>query len=225
MKEHPMSKTNKVKQQINEAIVRILDKMSDRLTGVARQTRQNTDAIAALTDRQRVDTAGTLTRLNTLNEDIEAVKDYAAHVDQTNNDREARQTVRDQSNVQSLYNLRDSVQKSFDVVRKDVESLVVRAQRFNERLGQIESQNLILTSRMDALASSALSAHLQRFDETLPQGHAWVNKKLTGVYDSITELEERTKQVERLLALYEDLRKAQAAFAEANGAFLSGPKA
>jgi len=220
-----MSKTNKVKQQINEAIVRILDKMSDRLTGVARQTRQNTDAIAALTDRQRVDTAGTLTRLNTLNEDIEAVKDYAAHVDQTNNDREARQTVRDQSNVQSLYNLRDSVQKSFDVVRKDVESLVVRAQRFNERLGQIESQNLILTSRMDALASSALSAHLQRFDETLPQGHAWVNKKLTGVYDSITELEERTKQVERLLALYEDLRKAQAAFAEANGAFLSGPKA
>jgi hypothetical protein len=67
---------------------------------------------------------------------LERVKEVAFE----NNKREEAQTLRDQSNVQALTNLRDSTEKAFNQVAADVKSLLTTVQRLNERVGQVESQ-------------------------------------------------------------------------------------
>jgi DNA repair exonuclease SbcCD ATPase subunit len=135
----------------------------------------------------------------------EAIAASLAKVKAENDDREARQAMRDQSNVQSLVNLRDSTAKAFDQVKKDVQELINRVERANSRINQVENQNLILNG--------------------MPVGHEWVNKKLSGVYETCDDFETRVRKLEELLKLYENLRKAQNDFAIANGAFLAGPAA
>ena len=56
---------------------------------------------------------------------------------------------------------------------------------------------------------------------SMPSDHVWVNKKLTGVYDSLTDQEQRIQKMEALIEKYETLRKAQADLARVNGNFLS----
>lgn len=193
---------SKLNFQINETVTVILNRISDRLTRVARDTRQNTDAISALTDKQRTDIEAQQERLAALADKVstfEEFQKYQARVNKFNDEQEARQTLRDQNNVQSLYNLRDSTQKSFYAVREDMKSLVARAQRFNERLGQIESQNISMASSISLISN--------RTAESVPYDHVWVNKKLTGVYDSINEIETRVKELEKATTR-EELRKA-----------------
>jgi hypothetical protein len=93
--------------------------------------------------------------------------------------------------------------------------------RLRERLTAVETLQQDLLER-----AKKVIVEVNRYQTTpvLPVGHEWVNKKLTGVYDSVEDLEARIEKVEKLIALYEGLRKAQIAFAEANGAFLAGPK-
>jgi hypothetical protein len=197
-----------VQSQILSKVTDLFNNFAGRLARLGVQTGKNTAAIEALQDKQRVN-------VGTLSESIKDAQAETARVKQENDDRETRQTLRDQNNVQSLVNLRDSVQKAFIAVEGDIESLVKSSQRLNERIGQAESQNLILASRVNAIAQETLSAG------ALPQGHIWVNKKLSGVYDTTDDLEKRVKELEAILALYENLRKAQAALAQANGQFVT----
>lgn len=136
---------------------------------------------------------------NTLVERIEAV-------DFKNNKREEAQTLRDQSNVQSLVNLRDSVAKAFDKVAADVKQILNQITYVKDRVAKLEVQNEMLAK---APGSS------------MPSDHVWVNRKLTGVYDSLTEQEQRIEKLEALIEKYETLRKAQADLARENGNFLS----
>jgi hypothetical protein len=121
-----------------------------------------------------------------------------ALVKKENDDREMRQIVRDQNNVQALHNLKESVQKAFDQVKTDVQSLT----KVDLRLKELIKEAFVPTGG-------------------LPAGHEWVNKKLTGVYSQFDEVETRLAQAEKLLAVYEKLRKAQAEFAKANGEFVN----
>lgn len=197
-----MSKGN-VKSQILAKVAGLLDKFSDRLVATARETRQNTDAIAALRDELRLKFGKLEGELANTDGRIDASLEKA-------DEREGRQTLRDQNNVQSLTALRDSTAKAFTQVRADVEELLKRIQRLNERAGQVESQNAILVSGQKLIPN--------QIDQKI------VNAKLEGIYDVTGDLEVRIQYLESLLALYEGLRKAQNDLAVANGAFLAGPK-
>jgi len=229
---------SKVKLQILSKVTDILDKFSDRLTSIARQTRQNTDEIAALQDRVRLNVGTLSTSVVDLLEDrrkvsqtfIEVQKDFSEKlsvVKAENDKRENAQALRDQNNVQSLVNLRDSTAKAFTQVRQDVESLLKTIQRLNERVGQVESQNVSLASSV-SLISNRTEDIKQKLSASAPVAptlsHVWVNKKLTGVYEQVDEQEVRIQKLENLLSLYENLRKAQNASVVANGEFLAGPK-
>ncbi len=215
-----MAKKKNLKSQLITTVGVLFERLTERLNRIGVQTRKNTAAIEALQDKQRaVIREALVQRGAALSEDIKDVQAETARVKQENDDRETRQTLRDQNNVQALVNLRDSAAKAFNDVKLDVENILKFIQRLNERVGQVESQNAILGSRVNAIAQETLSAG------ALPQGHVWVNKKLSGVYDTTDDLEKRVKELEATLVLYENLRKAQAALAQANGAFLAGPKA
>lgn len=214
------------KANVAGTLAALLSRIQSRLDKVGRETRQNTDAIATVTDQFRVKVGGLegtvldqkrLTfgrdeqlreKLNGLGQEVNAVKKVVE-------DREGRQTLRDQNNVQALVNLRDSTAKAFDQVKRDVETLLQQIQRLNERVGQADSKAGI------ALASAVTKAQ----QSGLPSDHVWLNKKLTGVYDTTDDLETRVKKLEKLIELYEGLRLAQVRLAEANGAFLAGVKA
>jgi vacuolar-type H+-ATPase subunit I/STV1 len=206
---------------MNEALVALLSKIQSRLTQVAGQTRLNTDAIATLQDDVRLKvgrlqeqvTPQKWTSKTTLIRRHETLTESVAeHIDRFNrfaeevNKREAQQTLRDQNNVQSLTNLRDSTQKAFAQVRADVTSILNTLQRLNERVGQFESQVSVLKS---------LKVAPSEIDQSI------VNSKIMGVYNVTENLDARIAKLEDLLEKYEALRKAQAAFAEANGKFLS----
>lgn len=96
--------------------------------------------------------------------------------------RDAHQAARDQNNVQSLVNLKDSTQKGFDQVRQDVESLLKTIQRLNERLGQVETHDVILTS--------LVNQPQEKIDQSI------VNSKLSGVYNVTEDLDRRIRSLE-----------------------------
>jgi chromosome segregation ATPase len=215
----------KVNKQVSDprtTLAALLDKIQSRLIHTADKTRQNSDEIAALRDETRLK-VGTLQRqvgektgsietsIETLeHQAVTADKKLTERVDAINElridiqsrldqhiresvDKEAKQTLRDQSNVQSLTNLRDSVQKAFNQVKDDVASLLKTIQRLNERVGQVESQNLSL--------ASAVSLLQNRMDSPapapqMPSDHVWINRKLSGVYDTTTDLEARLQKLE-----------------------------
>ncbi len=206
-------------------LLALLNKIQTRLDNVGRETRQNTDAVAALQDHARVKIGGlegtvldqkvvTFRRDEQLREKLNGLGQEVNAIKKVVEDREARQILRDQNNVQSLVNLRDSTAKAFEQVKQDVQTLLQQIQRLNERVGQADSK-----------AASALAFAMSKQPQTgMPSDHVWLNKKLTGVYDTTAELDARIQKMEKLLELYEGLRKAQVALAEANGAFLQGPK-
>jgi len=182
------------KSQILGKVATLLDKFSNRLIRVASQTRQNTDAIAILQDETRLKVGA----LQQWNQDIVThFEEKLVAVKKENDDREARQVIRDQSNVQSLTNLANSTQKGFDQVKGDVESLLRAIQRLNERVGKAESQ--ITQNVVGSIVPSAqILDTVRRVEEIekkltpgMPSDHVWLKKKLTGVYDSLTDLENR----------------------------------
>lgn len=194
---------------VNSKLASLLAKLQERLIRTSGETRQNTDAIATIQDQVRVKVGGLETRtfqrdeqlrekLNELEQEVNATK-------KESNDREARQTLRDQNNVQSIMKLRDSTQKGFDQVRQDVESLLKAVQRLNERVGQVESQGNANVLNVNRLLGSVAKM------EVTPPDTVWVNKKLTGVYDTTAELDSRIQVLEAEIALITAFRAAQAA--------------
>lgn len=232
-----------VKSQILNKVATLLDKFSDRLVRVARETRQNTDAVAALQDKVRLDVGALQEQLSVLGE-VAAISRartdaLAALQDQTrlktgqtaeqvsllissldkrearfqdevvrlktqnltlldrikevafeNDKREEAQTLRDQSNVQSMHDLKNSVQKAFDLVRGDVKTLLERVQSLNERVGKVESQTTILAGCVGDLNIAKQQA------SALPSDHVWVNKKFTSAYNVMEEIEKRVASLE-----------------------------
>ncbi len=203
-----MSKKNgKVKETILARVAVLLEKFSERLVRVARETRQNTDTIAALQDNVRLKVGGLAQAIETGIEKVaerqRAQSDYAikgviervSRVEKESADRENKQITRDQNNVQALVNLRDSTAKAFNQVKDDVSALLVQIQRLNERTGQVESKHDIILER-------AITA----VDQSI------VNSKLSGVYDVTADLDRRLQELEAEIALVTEFRRAQAAF-------------
>jgi hypothetical protein len=218
-----------VKSQILSKVATPLDKFSDRLVKIAAETKQNTEAIAVL----RADAFNNSLNFNGLVERVNKTIDHrdAKHstreqinstaveqlksaqqtlVDQIkevefeNNKREEAQTLRDQNNVQSLVNLRESTQKAFSQVRDDVAQLMRQIQLLNERVGKAESANKILVD---------LVAHQGRQQQAASHHtNPTINFKLAGVYDVTAELDKRLQVLEAEQKLVEAWRAAQAAY-------------
>lgn len=141
-------------------------------------------------------------RLVALDKSIAVNQDRWAAVEKVNDTRESQQTLRDQSNVQSIKDLRDSVDVAFKIVEKDVAALdaVDKSQSawINQcatRITEVEKFQADLVERAKKFVSAPFETRVSGGTQ-LPVGHVWVNKKLTGVYDSITELENRLKKLE-----------------------------
>jgi hypothetical protein len=173
------------KSKIYNKIVTILDKFSNRLVRIADQTKGNSDAIVRLTSGQQT------------------LQDNISRVEFENNKREEAQVLRDQSNVQSLVNLRDSTKKAFDQVAADVKTLLTATQRLNERVGQVESRQsgpnpfgVDITVFREQLKDFESRLTSRGFTDDLPSGHVWVNKKLSGVYAVADEFEARIQKLE-----------------------------
>lgn len=185
----------------------LIGQLQDRITKLAEQTtlslgyqsERTTEIGRQVGDLQTLNVQNVSAR-NTLVERIEAV-------DFKNDKREEAQSLRDQSNVQSLVNLRDSVAKAFTQVAGDVKQVLNQITYVKDRVTKLENQTLVLAANKNAAG--------------LPTDHIWVNKKLTGVYDSLTDQEQRIQKMEALIEKYETLRKAQADLARVNGNFLS----
>lgn len=210
----------------------LLNKFAERLAGVSRETRQNTDAIAVLRDELRLKIGK-----SQITEEILAahIEDAKGELKREADSREGRQALRDQNNVQALVNLRDSTSKAFTQVKADIEELMKRIQRLNERAGQVESQNLSLSSSVSLISNRTSNAVNEKVVNAKLEGILDVTGDLEGRVAKIEEgpcaafhhmvgIEKRVTELEHLLELYEGLRKAQNALAVANGAFLAGPK-
>jgi hypothetical protein len=200
-----MSKKN-VKSQIYSKVADLLDSFANRLARVSQNH-------AGLERRHNILTGF----VGGLRDDVVSLKQAydarvvgidarIAGVKEENDKREQVQTLRDQNNVQALHDLRTAAQKSFDLVREDVKTLLQQIQRLNERVGQVESQNII--------ATKFLQAKPVQVESGLPNGHVWVNKKLTGVYESVGDLEARVTLAETELEALKELRKALAVIAK-----------
>lgn len=218
----------KLKSQILTKVAGLLDRFSDRLVATARETRQNTDAIAVLRDELRLKIGKLEGELANTDERIDNSLNKA-------DEREGHQALRDQNNVQALVNLRDSTSKAFTQVKADIEELMKRIQRLNERAGQVESQNLSLSSSVSLISNRTANAVTEKVVSNQLEGILDVTGDLEGRVAKIEEgpcaafhhmvgIEKRVTELEHLLELYEGLRKAQNALAIANGAFLAGPK-
>lgn len=174
---------------VNSKLASLLTKLQDRLNRVSSAMRQNVDAIATKIGGLETQTfqrdEQLREKLNELGQEVNATK-------KENDDREARQTLRDQNNVQSIMKLRDSTQKGFDQVRQDVESLLKAVQRLNERVGQAESQG-----NANVLNVNRLLGSVAKMEVTQAPNTVWVNKKLTGVYDTTDELDKRIQELEQ----------------------------
>lgn len=106
-------------------------------------------------------------------------------------DREFRQGLRDQNNVQSLVNLRESAQKAFNQVKDDIKELVNRDSKMNTRILTLETNYNDLLERAKRLIMTPAP------EPQMPSDHVWVNKKLSGVYDVLTDLQKRLEKLER----------------------------
>jgi hypothetical protein len=232
-----------VKSQILSKVATLLDKFSDRLVKVTRETRQNTDAVAGLL-KERTGTANTIQEItiriqrdferwsvllkrhaaltlsvNGLRDEvvalqvlngrvrelelkladgesqldlesrIESNKVFMLRTAEENDKREAAQTLRDQNNVQSLVNLRDSTTQAFSQVQKDVEELLKSIGKLSNRVYRVEKQ-------YDDLLERAKSVVVSNFNKPSAIDQQLVNSKLSGVYDVTANLEERLQKLE-----------------------------
>jgi hypothetical protein len=239
-----------------QKITQLLASLQKRVTETAEQGKKNKEDIQVIFNTGVAHDGPTIVELkeqiSVLNENsiyryndmVVNVRDSSeqiaaslAKVKAENDDREMRQTARDQNNVQSIVNLKDSTQTAFDEVKKDVQKLLDIDEGAKKRLNRLEYFMNDLVDRAKNVVT--LNFQPQGSDSTLPVGHEWVNKKLAGVYDSLEDVETRidnleymnrvegTQQLERRIELlekqiarYEALRKAQLEFAKANGQFL-----
>src|SRR5690349_20862944 len=103
-------------QQLDAKFAKLLVKLSERITEVARNNRINTDAIDVLRDQHRLRMEGQDRTIQEIMNHIQHDYSITKAVREENDQREAQQTLRDQNNVQSLVNLRDSTAKGFDQV-------------------------------------------------------------------------------------------------------------
>jgi len=222
-----------IKSKVYEKIVTILDKFSDRL-------KKNADAIVELREYTDKSFDGYVADLAALRQEynnafmrfestiqemfetgvshngptINGIKQSVEQVKIENDKREAAQTLRDQNNVQSLVNLRESTQKGFDQVRKDVEQLLKLNQRLNERVGQVEWPHMVGIEKRVGELEGQSKGHGYRLNQIetgkaeLPSDHVWLNKKLTGVYDTTADLEARVREMEQFLKAFREYQKA-----------------
>jgi chromosome segregation ATPase len=121
------------KEKVLAKVATLLEKFTERLTRFAEQQSTVEKNIKDL----QYQTFTTVERI--------------LRVENETRDREARQTLRDQNNVQSLVNLRESTAKAFNQVRDDIASLIKQVQRLNERVGQVESQTSAGVLNIDSL--------------------------------------------------------------------------
>jgi predicted nuclease with TOPRIM domain len=170
----------------NAQVAAILGKMQDRLNKTVQDTRLNAETIHVVSEELRIRTVKlaaaqqeTSTRLQQDFEKAEA--------------REGRQALRDQSNVQSLKNLAESVQKAFDQVKNDVSELLKLNQRLNERIDQVESRTAAALAALTPPSAAAQSI---------------VNSKLRGIYDVTEDLDARLQKAEIEVEALRELRKA-----------------
>jgi hypothetical protein len=147
-------------------VAALLDKLPERLDSVVREASELRDKT---------------------NFSVARLDSYIAGVKKENDDREMRQTLRDQNNVRELTNLHKVTQASFDVVSKDVQQLLTLNQKLNERISQLESR---------------LNQPAFLIDQKL------VNEKLKSVYDVTGDLEKRVSEVEAFRQAYIDYAKA-----------------
>jgi chromosome segregation ATPase len=162
-----------------------LANLQRRITKVVAKTESNTEDIELLGDsvaELNDDQTALLKRIEEQRvqafQRSEALGLQIAKVKEENDDREVKQTLRDQNNVQSLVNLRDSTHTAFQQVKTDVLNLIKNDQGLSRRLSEVESR----------LSNPAPAP--------MPSDHVWVNKKLTGVYDSLEEVENRLSNLE-----------------------------
>jgi hypothetical protein len=209
-----------IKSKVYEKIVTIIDKFSDRLTKNAIETRQNTEDLAVL--RQEYNNSfvrfeSTIqemfeTGVSHNGPTINGIKQNIEKVKEENNKREESQTLRDQNNVQSLVNLRELTQKGFDQVRKDVEQLLNLNQRLNERMGKAESLANAAWHQMVGVEQRVAKIEEKMSNPApapqMPSDHVWVNKKLSGVYDTTDDLESRVREMEQFLNAFREFQKA-----------------
>lgn len=205
-----------MKSETLSKITQLLASLQKRITKTAQKTQANTERLDSLVESynevvKNVCFADGQTVVG-LKGDLESFRAQAfqrseaiaaslAKVKAENDDREMRQTMRDQNNVAAIQMLERSMVKAFGNVKTDIQNLVDQNRTLRESISQVEN------------------------GQELPIGHEWVNKKLSGVYETCDDFETRVRKLEELLKLYENLRKAQNDFAIANGAFLAGPKA
>jgi 4-diphosphocytidyl-2C-methyl-D-erythritol kinase len=101
--------------------------------------------------------------------------------------RETRQALRDQNNVKSMQDLRNSTQKAFDQVRNDVEQLLKLSQKLNERIGMLESGTAaaLKAAQAPAVAPTSIDQMVfKHFDERL---EALENPKVQQTYRVVVE--------------------------------------
>lgn len=215
-----------MKNETAQKISSVLVSITKRLSRVAKQTFENTEELSIL----RGTTANAYNELKASTEDFRvqafqrtevlatanaiALKQIA-DVKKENDDREARQALRDQNNVQSIINLRDSMSRAFNEVKKDIQELITRIDATNSRIKNVEVFQADLLERAKRIVLTPTPAL------SMPNNHVWVNKKLSGVYSQVNEQEDRIQKLEALIEKYENLRKAQAELAKAQGEFVS----
>jgi hypothetical protein len=229
--------------EILKSLTGLVSSLQKSLHKVRKQTRENADELSILRetfavaytdlnaklDFQKGANAALLKEFADTHKSVEDFRVQAfqrseqiaaslAQVKKENDDREMRQTVRDQSNVVSLQKLAASTDKGFSAVKTDVESLMTADVRLLRRIENLELfQNELLERAKKFMRPAACAA--PGFKPELPVGHEWVNKKLSGVYSQLDEVEarlaalstarrtEETAQLERRL---EQLEKAAA---------------
>jgi hypothetical protein len=180
---------------VNSKLAALIAKLQDRLNRVGLQSGQTAAAVLTLRDETRL-------RTGTLAEDVVKLKTLADDTvtiiktrEQVADKREAAQTLRDQNNVQAIINFRDSTAKAFAQVSDDVAKLDRADHKLSDRVTEVEKFTSDLVERAKNLVRMPAPA-----PPSLPSDHVWVNKKLTGVYDTTTNLEERLAKLESFIA-------------------------
>jgi len=151
-------------------IASLLGKLQERLNRL-------TGTVYEITARIQQDYGRTETKFVQLHSRDESLLARIKEVAFDNDKREEAQVLRDQSNVQSIVDLRELTQKGFDLVGKDIASLVKSVQRLNERMGQLESK----TGDICVVDQQEVNAKLL---------------KLTKAYDGLDSLNERLRSLE-----------------------------
>jgi hypothetical protein len=143
-------------------------------------------SIIELRDKDKA-TDSNLVRLSSA---ISSLVDRIEEVRFNNDKREEAQTARDQSSVQSIKDLTDLTKLAFKKVEKDVTTLLNVDQRIIDSVTEIKKFQDDLVERAKRIVSTPAP------EPCLPFDHAWVNKKLSGVYAYVTELETRLNKLE-----------------------------